>query len=323
MNCSACSPDLAIPSAGYLIIDSATGESDTLPYKSEHHLASLLEECNKRADVQHLRAALTEDPGLPTAYSSFSYVFERVVSKETVDIIMEGDFSSFFQPIIQMESGQIFGYESLLRHAQPAFTPYKLFDTAIKTGLQSVLDRRARELAIIARSKSVKRGIKSFINFIPSSIYNPAHCLQHTFRMVKQYRVSPEDLIFEVVETEKINDIDHLKSILDTYRANGMKVALDDMGSGYSTYEVLEHLKPDFVKIDRSFISDCHNDSEKQSFLKNVQALAQDLSITVLGEGIETAEEFTFLQSIGIALGQGYYIGKPAPEPASGHLLFA
>ncbi|MBS2968603.1 EAL domain-containing protein [Metabacillus sp. KIGAM252] len=333
--CTSCTPAPPFPDKGFLLLHNLernfkpskfTEYADgslSIPYSNVKELASLLQDLHEQTNTSLLKGALSKDPEQPLAYSPFSYIYERVIYKDLVSIINKGDFLSFFQPIVNLESGKIFGYESLLRSFDPPVSPFKLFDTAIKTGMQSILDRRARELAIIARSNKIQRGVKSFINFIPSSIYNPEHCLQHTFKMVKQYGVSPDDLIFEVVETEKISDMEHLKSILETYRANGMKVALDDMGSGYSTYEVLENLKPDFVKIDREYITDCHKNYGKQTFLKNVQALANDLSITVLAEGIETEDEYTFLQSIGIPLGQGYLIGKPEETPAAQEKLFA
>ncbi|AZB42576.1 EAL domain-containing protein [Bacillus sp. FJAT-42376] len=335
ISCTACTPAPPIHEEGFLLLRTSnkslytsglpfTDEGTcTISYHSSLELEMKVKEVQAACDTRQLNAAISKDSESPLSYSPFSYIYERVVYKDIVNLITKGDFLSFFQPIVHLRSGQIFGYESLLRSIHPPVSPYQLFDTAIKTGMQSILDRRARELAIIARSNQIQKGIKSFINFIPSSIYNPEHCLQHTFKMVKQYGVRPEDLIFEVVETEKINDMDHLKNILDTYRANGMKVALDDMGSGYSTYEVLENLKPDFVKIDRHYITDCYKEPEKQSFLKNVQALSRDLSITVLAEGIETEEEYGFLDSIGISLGQGYFIGKPSERPASQEKLFS
>ncbi|MGD7009004.1 EAL domain-containing protein [Metabacillus sp. 84] len=334
--CTACTPDLAIPEQGYLLL--LHSRHDTLPllepfytkdkvyavpYRNPDELSDRLTQINSETETANIKAALAANPKEAKTFSPFGYIYERVVQRDLVDLIMKGDFSSFFQPIVHLESGSLYGYESLLRSFDPPVSPFHLFGTAIKTGLQSILDRRARELAIMSRSDSIKPGIKSFINFIPSSIYNPEHCLQHTFKMVKQYGVRPDDLIFEVVETEKIKDINHLKNILDTYRAHGMKVALDDLGSGYSTYEVLEKLKPDYVKIDRQYISDCYKDPEKQTFLNKVQGLARELSITVLAEGIESEEEFSYLQSIDIHLGQGYFIGKPAKSPASQESLFS
>jgi EAL domain-containing protein (putative c-di-GMP-specific phosphodiesterase class I) len=90
-------------------------------------------------------------------------------------------------------------------------SPGKLFEVATKTGLHSLLDQRAREVAVKARVGKVPAGTKSFINFLPSTIYNPDFCLQHTFKIVEKYQINPEDLVFEVVETEKIVNIGHLK----------------------------------------------------------------------------------------------------------------
>jgi EAL domain-containing protein (putative c-di-GMP-specific phosphodiesterase class I) len=242
----------------------------------------------------------------------------RYEEKETVNFIQHGEMISHLQPIIDMNSNEIFGYESLLRASSPAvsLSPGKLFQVATQTGLHSLLDQRAREEAIKARNGKIMPGIKSFINFLPSTIYNPDFCLQHTFRIVEKYKINPADLIFEVVETEKILDIDHLRTVLDRYKKEGMKVALDDVGAGFSTVDMLELLQPDYVKIDRSYISFCDQDTEKQRFLKDTNNRAQALGIKTLAEGIERIEEFELCKSLGYNLAQGYLIGKPEANPS-------
>ncbi|WP_456271760.1 EAL domain-containing protein [Bacillus sp. AK031] len=177
--------------------------------------------------------------------------------------------------------------------------------------MHSLLDQRAREAAIRCRKGNVENGIKSFINFLPSTIYNPEFCLKHTFSIVEKYKVDPSDLVFEVVETEKIVDIDHLKNVFAVYRREGMKVALDDVGSGFATLEMLGQIKPDYVKVDRSYVSHCDSIRENQAFLKEVSHISKELGIKVLAEGIERKEEFDYCKTVGIDLAQGYYIGKP------------
>lgn len=241
----------------------------------------------------------------------------RYEEKETVNFIQHGEMMSHLQPIIDIQSNEIFGYESLLRASSPDvfMSPGKLFQVASQTGLHSLLDQRAREEAIKARNGKISPGVKSFINFLPSTIYNPDFCLQHTFRIVEKYKIDPADLIFEVVETEKIEDVDHLRSVLDRYKKEGMKVALDDVGAGFSTVDMLELLQPDYVKIDRSYISFCDQDVEKQKFLKETNERAQALGIKTLAEGIERIEEFELCKSLGYNLAQGYLVGKPAAQP--------
>lgn len=118
-----------------------------------------------------------------------------------------------------------------------------------------------------------------------------------------------------MVETEKIIDIEHLKNVFATYKRSGMKVALDDVGAGFSTVDMLTLLQPDYVKIDRHYIQNCDQEKEKQHFLKEVIHIANELSIHVLAEGIERKEELDYCREIGIPLAQGYYIGKPSPNP--------
>jgi len=242
----------------------------------------------------------------------------RFNERETVNFIQNGKLVSHLQPIIHMDSQKVYGYESLLRASNPEefISPGKLFQVASQTGLHSLLDQRAREEAVKAREGRIVPGLKSFINFLPSTIYNPDFCLQHTFKIVEKYKIDPADLVFEVVETEKILDVDHLKKVLNQYKKEGMKVALDDVGSGFSTVDMLELLKPDYVKIDRSYISFCDQDEKKQLFLKETNDRAQSLGIQTLAEGIERVEEFELCRSLGYDLAQGYLIGKPSLSSA-------
>ncbi|WP_407670255.1 EAL domain-containing protein [Paenisporosarcina antarctica] len=243
----------------------------------------------------------------------------RFYEKDTVNFIQHGQMVSHLQPIINLHSNEVYGYESLLRtkDSDVTFSPMKLFDIAAKTGLHSLLDQRAREEAIKVRQGNVPVGTKSFINFLPSTIYNPDFCLQHTFKLVEKYQVNPEDLVFEVVETEKIIDVGHLKKVLDRYKKEGMKVALDDVGSGFSTLDMLELLRPDYVKIDRSYISNCDQDQSKLAFLNEANERAHALGIITLAEGIERIEEAQVCESLGYDLGQGYLFGKPSKTTKS------
>ncbi|PLT34564.1 EAL domain-containing protein [Bacillus sp. V5-8f] len=242
-------------------------------------------------------------------------VASRVGNHETVKIIQSTEFIGFFQPIVLLRDKSLFAYESLLRDPLGRISPGQLFKVAQETGMQSLLDQKARETAIKGRVGKINNGIKSFINFLPSTIYNPDYCLRHTFHIVERYGINPEDLVFEVVETEKIDDIDHLKKIFRTYQNQGMAVALDDFGAGYSTLDVLVQLQPDYVKIDRSNIMFCDSDTGKQEFLKNVVHVARELNIRTLAEGVERVEELQFCKDIGIDLAQGYLIGRPEAEP--------
>lgn len=252
----------------------------------------------------------------PGRFMSAETLLYLIKYREMVEMIQHGEFTSYLQPIIDLSDFSIFGYESLLRSGDTSkrIHPGELFEAASLTGFHSMLDQKARKTAIECRKSQVNPGIKSFINFLPSTIYNPEFCLRHTFKIVNEFGVNPKDLVFEVVETEKIEDVEHLRSVLDVYKREGMKVALDDVGSGFATVEMLTLLQPDYVKIDRAFIDHCDTDVEKQRFLRKVIRVANDLDILVLAEGIERKEELFFCKEIGVHYAQGYFIGKPSEK---------
>ncbi|WP_179295373.1 EAL domain-containing protein [Bacillus sp. FJAT-45350] len=257
--------------------------------------------------------------------SPFSQLYSRIKNNSYFTIINKGLFTQHIQPIISLQSSSLFGYEFLLRpNSEDAFfSPGPLFHFSQESGLQSLLDSQARMKSIEVGSKLLEKGTKRFINFLPSSIYDPNHCLKSTFTAVEKYNVEPEDLIFEVVETEKIKDITHLKKIFQAYQKHGINVALDDLGAGYATLDVLRKLKPNYAKIDRALIDYCDTDELKQKKIADIIQIANEYNIVLLAEGIERKEELLYCKEQGIDLAQGYYIGKPQPKPVTdlGHLI--
>ncbi|MNC34770.1 putative cyclic-di-GMP phosphodiesterase AdrB [compost metagenome] len=107
----------------------------------------------------------------------------------------------------------------------------------------------------------------------------------------------------------------HLQAIFTEYRKQGMRVALDDVGAGYSTVEVMSSLQPDYVKIDRALISYCDQDAVKQKAISDIINRAAAFGAEILAEGIERREEFLYCRDKGIQLGQGYLFGKPEDKP--------
>lgn len=313
---------------GYFFIESNTPNlegtenyhmiNDYLGYFKYDSLELVQEELNRLKKFEGLRIGLSRTNRVEHLLDLKTFE-NRFEARDTVNFIQNGDLVSHLQPIVHMDSKEVYGYESLLRASNPLefISPGKLFQVANQTGLHSLLDQRAREEAIKAREGKIVPGIKSFINFLPSTIYNPEFCLRHTFKIVEKYKINPADLVFEVVETEKILDVDHLKNVLNQYKKEGMKVALDDVGSGFSSLDMLELLQPDYVKLDRSFISFCDQDEEKKKFLTEANERAHSLGILTLAEGIERVEEFELCKSLGYDFAQGYLVGKPALNPSA------
>lgn len=192
--------------------------------------------------------------------------------------------------------------------------PDKLFGWAKEGDMLFYLDWACRESALKnASAKNIAH--KLFINFVPTAIYDPRHCLQSTVKWARELQFDPKNIVFEVTETEWVEDVEHLKEILAYYKSQGFKVALDDIGSGYSTLNMIAKLHPDIIKIDREIIDGIDSSHANQSVFKAIVSLAKELGITVLAEGIEREEEATYCFSNGADLVQGYYFGKPSASP--------
>lgn len=232
---------------------------------------------------------------------------------EIASIIDQARIKTFFQPIIHAQTGDIYGYEALSRGILKDgsfMNPETLFSKAKSMNLLFYLDRICREASIRAASK---QGLtkKLFINFIPTAIYKPELCLQSTESVLKEENIRPDQVVFEVVETEQVKDFEHLNQILDYYRNKGYSTALDDIGSGYSNIDALIKLKPNYMKIDMKIIRNIHLDTSKQETLDVFIQKANQIGVTILAEGVETLEEFLYLKSKNVDLMQGYYFGRP------------
>lgn len=260
-----------------------------------------------------------EDLTETTSSMLLEQYIQRTRRSDIVNIIEQQKFTNYLQPIALMSNQQVIGYEFLLRPSPDGipFSPGSLFEQAREMGLHSFLDRSARIHAIKTSGRLLPKGMKRFINFLPSSIYNPKYCLGHTLAAIQEYQLDPADFVFEMVENEKMDDTRHLLSMFEVLKDNGIQVALDDVGAGFATPHLIQDLKPDYVKMDRSLVSYCDIHTDKREQIKEVISLSQCSGATVLAEGIERLEEWQCCKELGVSLAQGYLLGKPAPEPVS------
>ncbi|ACZ11504.1 EAL domain-containing protein [Sulfurospirillum deleyianum] len=232
-------------------------------------------------------------------------------------LIEKGALTTHFQPIIDLKNDTIYGYESLARGVNDDGSlvyPDTLFRWAKEGDMLFYLDRACRETSL--KTAAVKNiHAKVFINFIPTAIYDPEHCLQSTVKWANQLEFDPKNIIFEVTESEYVEDLEHLSKILQFYKAQGFNVALDDVGSGYSSLTMIAKLQPDIVKIDRQIIDRIDTNPANQAVFKAIVSLAKESHICVLAEGVERVEEVAYCAANGADLAQGYYFGRPSAEP--------
>jgi diguanylate cyclase (GGDEF)-like protein len=237
-----------------------------------------------------------------------------------MELMVQERFTSHFQPIVSIQNtSEIYGYEALLRGIDQQgnlIMPGSIIELATEAGLLPQFDRIAR-LSAIAQFSRYQLGEKIFINFAPTALYDPVSCLRSTVEAIDKAGISHERVVFEVVESDSPQNLDHLKAVLKYYRDAGFSIALDDIGSGYSSLNLLHQLRPDLIKLDMELTRNVHLDHYKASITEKVLEIAQKLGILTVAEGIECIEELNWLQERGATFAQGYLIAKPSATPVT------
>jgi EAL domain-containing protein (putative c-di-GMP-specific phosphodiesterase class I) len=136
----------------------------------------------------------------------------------------------------------------------------------------------------------------------------------HTVEAAHRALLPIERLVMEVTEGAVIEDMDHFAERINEYRGLGLKVAFDDFGAGYSGLNLLADFQPDQIKLDMKLVRNIDHHGPRQSIVRAIGQVCIDLGIDVIAEGVETAEEYTWLANEGVQLFQGYLFAKPAFE---------
>lgn len=222
---------------------------------------------------------------------------------------LDFDFTMAFQPIVNTATREIFAYEALVRgpNNEPAGQVFE----HVHDGNRYRFDQSCRVKAV---KLAAELGVPSFlsINFMPNAVYRPELCIRTTLAAAETYNFPVERIIFEITEGEKVDDHDHLREIIAHYQLCGFKTAIDDFGAGYAGLNFLADIRTDIIKLDMALIRHIERDAIRQAIVKGILQVCDELSVTVIAEGIETAEELDVLQSFGIELFQGYFFAKPA-----------
>ncbi|WP_226678522.1 EAL domain-containing protein [Mesobacillus jeotgali] len=284
-------------------------EGDTIVV-SEAGMKDFLDFCHDHMDSENVFFRLDDGEWRPLTEAGL------ILDSQWIDeVILNELVTCHAQPILNGE-GEIYAYEMLARFYREdgsMIYPGEIFGAARKRDRLYALDRICRMAAVRAASFTDK---KVFINFIPTSIYSPEFCLKSTTMLADRLGVNPDRLVFEVVETENVEDTDHLKRILAFYKEKGFRYALDDVGEGYSTLELLSDLQPHYMKLDMKYVQGVATDTQKQQTASAFLIEAKRLGSVPLAEGIELEKDFKWLKEKGYQLFQGYFFGKPAPIEA-------
>lgn len=235
--------------------------------------------------------------------------------------LLEERLFSVYQPILDAASGHVFGYEALIRahhpHEDEVVGAQQLIHACGRLGLLNALDQCARVTALHDASNLNLDHKKLFMNFLPSSIYEPEVCLRTTMAAAEECGIPLDVLVFEVIETEQINDMAALHKVVDYYRQHGAGIALDDISSGFASLQYLADLVPDYAKIDRNLVWSAAENSASRHTLDSLAGLARKLNVKVIAEGIENVCQMHVCQEAGVEYMQGFLFARPAapPEP--------
>ena len=245
------------------------------------------------------------------SYTQFSLVSQATWLGEMLN---EQRFTSVLQPIVYAaEPERVFAREALLRGVgrdDSIVYPNYLFDVARGCGMLQQLDLAARKSAI-DRMVMDRMTETLFVNLTPSAIDDPLASLERTVEMIDAAGIAHERIVFEVVESERHAEVHHMRGLLRFYRDAGFRVALDDVGAGYSSLNLLHQLRPDFVKLDMDLIRGVHDDPYKALIAQKTIEIATTLGVQTIAEGIELPEELAWVQAHGATYAQGFGIGRP------------
>lgn len=295
---------------------SVQAPADLLPLvRVLSHSLSLGEQTTTRAIFEPLGRSLSIRDCFEV--ESLQQFIARAQSGWFLDMLRENRFSTHFQPIVSCRRADtVFGYEGLLRGHDGNITvaPLHLMDVARGLDLLPQLDGAARRSALCSAAKHRMRA-KIFVNLNPASLQDPRASVAETLAIVEDAGLLREQVVMEVVESECIADVEGLQDACARFRKAGFGIALDDLGSAYSSLKLLGQIRPDYVKLDRELMHGVDNDPFKATIAAKLLEAAQSLKIRTIAEGIETRGEWDWLKQNGGDFGQGFYFAHPAASP--------
>jgi len=231
-------------------------------------------------------------------------------------LLAPGALSTCFQPIVEDRSGELrlYAFECLTRG--PAGTNFEsadvLFDYARRKGAEAVMDRVCSAAALANGAASLP-GERLSLNVHASTLGRDAAFVDDLAEMLEVFNVEPPRVIIEIIEHAPALNHRLFLDALEALRRRGFRIAIDDVGLGHSNFRMIVDCVPDYLKIDRYFVTDVHTDARHAAVVDAVVAFASRLGIRVIAEGVEEPAAHEFLRNAGVELFQGYFYSPPLP----------
>jgi EAL domain-containing protein (putative c-di-GMP-specific phosphodiesterase class I) len=293
------------PAYGLVNLDASAPES-------ERHIAALSEAV--------LLSGLADRIGMAQS--------TQVIQTKTLDYFfnLRNVHQVAFQPIVELASGALYEYECLFRPNMPMLPQsitaivHAAIDTDRSIELDSFIVKlilaRAGELERTRRENAIQP-LRIAINFTPASLLDSQFEAKALAAMVKAVGLSPRQITLECTEQQAVSDVVPLMKRVKALRRLGFGFAIDDAGAGYASFTLIAALHPSIIKIDREIAHGIARDDAKQALVEAFVSFGRRIGARLLAEGIEKRSDLAMLTSLGVELGQGYLIGKPAFVPAA------
>ncbi len=226
-----------------------------------------------------------------------------------------------YQPIVDAHRTElVYGQEALMRahhgSEDQLISPSRLLSAARDAGIMPSLDKHMHSVALDHGGR-VGPDTHIFINVTPRTLEDREFNLNYLLRLAREHQVSPDHITLEVIESETIQNLDHFQSVVARLKKHQFRIALDDMGAGFSNLNLLHQLRPNVVKLDMQLTRNIHSDEYKAVIAQKLLETAQGLGILTIADGIENEDELKWFREHGVDFVQGYLIGKPNPEPVT------
>jgi EAL domain-containing protein (putative c-di-GMP-specific phosphodiesterase class I) len=252
----------------------------------------------------------------------------QVVQTKTLDYFfnLRNVHQVAFQPIVELSTGNLYEYETLFRPNMPMLPQSisAIVHAAIDTGRSVELDAFIVRLILerAGRLEAARRaqGLSPFryaINLTPASLLDARFEPKVLAATIGEAGLSPHQLTVECTEQQAVSDIGPLVRRVKALRRAGFGFAIDDAGAGYASFTLIAALRPSIIKIDRDIVSGIARNDAKQALVEAFVSFGRRIGARLVAEGIEKRVDLAMLTALGVQLGQGYLLGKPAYEPAA------
>lgn len=261
-----------------------------------------------------------EKGGLDAASNDLAHGFDHYLQENAAKItrlkalVGQQAFKLNFQPIVYLPSEEICHYEALVRFTTDE-SPYELIVFGEDIGIAPDIDIAILKQAIGYIQNNVKDdpALRVAVNISGQSIQSESFFTK-MMAMLDKTKVSSKNLMFEITESTAIADLEKVNEYIQRLRERGFEVCLDDFGAGAASFQYLNGLDIDCVKIDGKYIRDALNSSRDEAMVRNLSRMCQDLGVTTVAEMVETQEQLDYLVGIGVDKGQGWIFGKPTAK---------